>query len=331
MTGGAAEMAGQGDKATGGGAETEDLPNLVCQVCAKEFGSRKALGIHLKKVHPTLSFQCDKCHNKFPSKRSLKQHTSRVHNDVMYQCHLCLAEFRQKHNRRAHLKKCKEGEMKKPKPWSELSPNAKVKKRKELRKKFLQDTREMSEGEKKTLLKGMIKDNPDFLETFSSNPLTSDDILDIVRDAGTSNNQVTKIVVKLNRKWKGCISPKIRQALTQFHRTLDHLFTTKEVKGDEEVHFQDSKGNPLSSRHVTYCNDLDTLLGAVELEEGEEMGDNVFGIDDGKKILKLTWNVVKRGEVGPKGKVGGGVRHCQILFAVAGVKETHHNMKVSSG
>ena len=40
---------------------------------------------------------------------------------------------------------------------------------------------------------------------------------------------------------------------------------------------------------------------------------------------------MKRGEVGPKGKVGGGVKHCQVLFAVAGVKETHHNIKVSSG
>ena len=142
----ATEVAGGAAEVAGGGAVTEDWPNLVCQVCAKEFGSRKALGSHLKHVHPTLSFQCDQCQNKFPSKRSLKQHTSRVHNDVVYQCPLCLTEFRQKHNRRAHLKKCKEGEMKKPKSWSELSPNAKVKKRKELRKKFLQDTKEMSEG-----------------------------------------------------------------------------------------------------------------------------------------------------------------------------------------
>ena len=315
----------------GAGGEAEDSPNFVCEVCALEFGSKNVLMNHMAVLHPTLSFKCDQCDKELQTKNSLKQHRSRQHKDTVFQCPLCLAEFRQKQNRKAHMKRCKEGEIKKPKSWSDLTPNGKTKKRKELRKKFLQDTMEMSEAEKKTLLKGMVKDCPDFLETFVSNPLTTDDILDIVRDCNTSNNQVIKIIVKLNRKWKGCVSPKIREALTQFHRTLDHLFTSREVRGDEELHFQDTKGNPLNSRWVTYCNDLDTLLGAQELEEGEEMGDNVFGIDDGKKVLKLIWNTVKRGEVGPKGKVGGGVKFCQVLFAVAGVKETYHNIKVSPG
>ena len=291
------------------------------------------LARHRADCHPDLNpqFECDKCEKKFVSKTAQKQHKSRSHKDTVFVCHKCGSKFSMKHNMLAHLKKCKEGEVKKPKPYSELSANGKKKRNKEILKKFNLETLEMSQEEKRRLFRAMVAGCPEVLETYRSNPLSADDVLDIIRDVNLSNAQVTKIIVKLNRKWKGCISPKIRQALTQFHRTLDHLFSTKEVKGDEEVHFQDTKGNPLSSRHVTYCNDLDTLLGAVELEEGEEMGDNVFGIDDGKRLLKLTWNVVKRGEVGPKGKVGGGVKHCQVLFAVAGVKETHHNMKVSSG
>ena len=316
---------------TAAGAEAQDSPNFVCQVCDLEFGSKNVLGSHVKMVHPTLTFKCDECDKELPSQKSLKQHRSRLHKDTVFQCPLCLAEFRQKQNRKVHMKKCKEGEIKKPKSWSDLTPNGKVKKRKELRKKFLKDTVEMTKEEKKKLLTDMIKDCPDFLETFGSNPLSTDDILDIIRDVNLSNAQVLKIIVKLNRKWKGCISPKIREALTQFHRTVDHLFSTREVRGDEELHFQDSQGNPLSSRHVTYCTDLDTLLGSVELEEGEEAGDNVFGMDDGKKLLKLTWHRVKRGKVGPKGKVGGGVKFCQVLFAVAGVKETYHNIQVSLG
>ena len=316
-----------------GGEQAQPRPNFACESCGKEFGAKNVLARHTSECHPhlVLEFGCDKCDKKFTSRRAQKQHKSRSHKDTVFACHKCDSKFSQKQNMRAHLKKCKEGEIRKPKPYSELSPNGKKKRNKEILKKFSLETLEMSKVEKQKLFRAMVAECPEVLETYSSNPLSADDVLDIIRDVNLSNAQVIKIIVKLNRKWKGCISPKIRQALQKFQRTLDHLFTTKDVRGDEELHFEDVQGNPLDSRWVTYCTDLDTLLGAVELEEGEEAGDNVFGVDDGKKILKLIWNRVKRGEVGVKGKVGGGVKYSQVLFSVAGVKETYNNMKVSSG
>ena len=50
----------------------------------------------------------------------------------------------------------------------------------------------------------------------------------------------------------------------------------------------DSNDNPFNSRRVTYCTDPDPLLVARELEElveGEEVVANVFGVDNGKKVL----------------------------------------------
>ena len=90
-----------------GGAEPEDPPNFVCQVCAKEFGSKNVLGRHIKLAHPNLTFNCDQCAKELPSKKSMKQHRFRMHKDTLFVCPLCLAEFRQIHNKRAHMKRCK--------------------------------------------------------------------------------------------------------------------------------------------------------------------------------------------------------------------------------
>ena len=52
----------------------------------------------------------------------------------------------------------------------------------------------------------------------------------------------------------------------------------------------DSEGNPFHSRQVTYCTDPDPLLMArelEELEEGEEVVANMFGVDNGKKVLNV--------------------------------------------
>ena len=124
----------------------------------------------------------------------------------------------------------------------------------------------------------------------------------------------------------------IRQALVDQKRQLDHLFTCVKLDASDPLHFLsvEEKGKerkPLT-RWLTYCNDLDTLLESKELMEGETGLLNVFGTDDGCKNLKVIWNAVKTGFVGPKETVEGGPKYCQVLASVSGVKESYHNMKV---
>ena len=306
------------------------LQNFPCSTCSKKFTSKNVLAKHMKVAHPpqVASFQCALCDQKFPKKRGLNQHMRRVHSGKLFACAKCDKTFKSVSSRKEHFNKCKKGEVQAPVAYSELSGRAQRARRKKQKEDFKRDTAEWSSEDKARHLRSVVKDCPAFLNSYRSNPLNTEDLLDIIRDGGLNNSQCIKIMVVLNRKWPGCIVPRAREALSAHNRNLDHLFTLKEVRGEDALHFVDGKGEPLESRWVTYCHDLDTLLGAKELFEGEEEGDNVFGCDDGKKILKLIWNRVKRGKVGPKGKVGGGVKFCQILFSVAGVKESYHNIDV---
>ena len=51
------------------------------------------------------------------------------------------------------------------------------------------------------------------------------------------------------------------------------------------------------------------------LEEQEGAFENIIGIDDGKNILKVTWNSIGRGDLQParcKTLKDRGVRFCQV-------------------
>ena len=144
---------------------------------------------------------------------------------------------------------------------------------------------------------------------------------------------------------------------------LSHLFTVERLGEDDEVHFEDKDGLPIT-RFLVYCKDLVALTEAREaVEEGEY--EHVLGIDDGKDLLKVgleifkeaskvflelllvvmsvetdlvqssslqvTWNAVKAGALPERGtgrKQGRGVKHTIVIAAVRKVKETYRNLSI---
>ena len=151
-----------------------------------------------------------------------------------------------------------------------------------------------------------------------------------------SDRQCLLILRKLNKHWKCGIPKYVPRALREQKRKLDHLYV--KVKLDDTTHhyFEDNNGAKLT-RWLVYCNDLETLMYGRELLDGETRNNfhEVVGVDDGKNLFNLTYNKVEKGTIPTKIKRGKekpvnndrGVKHCQIIAAVAGVKETYHNIQ----
>jgi hypothetical protein len=305
----------------------EPVPSFPCVSCEKRFASMRDLGRHVGAVHPLMLLNCEHCPATFTTRKQLKQHTKRQHNETGFLCPRCKVDIRHKANLPGHERACQGGRRRQAKPYMDCSKVTQWRRVKEVVAGFSDKMSELDLKAKKKVIKNLLKNNPDILDGYTSNPFNEDDVIDLVRDVRSlSDNTLLKILAKMRKKWPDCIGPKIRQALRDTKRRMDHLFKLEHLNADTMLHFTDEDGNPLD-RWVVYCHQLDDLLDCKELMLGEEE-DNVFGIDDGKKLLKCVWNSVKRGEVGRKGFVGGGARHCQYLFVVSRVKESYHNMKV---
>lgn len=84
--------------------------NVTCDVCEKEFSSRKVLYSHKKLVHEGvkwgLKFECKLCKENFESKYKKSKHWGQVHRNgkiKMRTCHLCDSEFQLFDDFKAHV------------------------------------------------------------------------------------------------------------------------------------------------------------------------------------------------------------------------------------
>ena len=68
--------------------EVDDGASFLCDVCGKDFVSRRSLKYHEKQVHSDKLFQCQECCKKFSTASSLKQHVIR-HTDLPQECAVC--------------------------------------------------------------------------------------------------------------------------------------------------------------------------------------------------------------------------------------------------
>ena len=151
-----------------------------------------------------------------------------------------------------------------------------------------------------------------------------------------SDRQCLLVLRKLHKHWKGGIPKYVPAALRDQKRRLDHLYTKVKLDSTTNNYFVDSNGTKLT-RWLVYCTDLESLIYSKELLEGEKQDDflEVVGGDDRKNIFKITYNRVKKGVVPTKmnrkkekpANHDRGVKHCQVIAAVAGVKETYHNVQ----
>jgi hypothetical protein len=152
--------------------------------------------------------------------------------------------------------------------------------------KFNRDIMDFSEEDKKKMFQRLVKSNPEVLDLYSTNPLSEEDVIEMVRDGNLSDRQVLKILVILRRRWgRKAITANIQKLLKERKELLTHLFTVELLQAEDDLHFEDNDGKPIT-RYLVYCTDLLALTEAKQVLEEEEY-ESVLGIDDGKDLLKV--------------------------------------------
>ena len=161
------------------------------------------------------------------------------------------------------------------------------------------------------------------------NPLSEEDIMDLIKDNKISDKSMLNIIRKLTEKWgrKNTITPNIRDKLVCRKKLLDPFFTKMLVDEKSELQFKNKNGEPLV-RHITYCHDIPGLLAYKKILEKDydSEGIHVVGIDDGKSLLKIVYNWSCLGRQEGKEKLTGPKR--SLVLAAVNVPETHWNIHV---
>ena len=208
-----------------------------------------------------------------------------MHRIERYRCTACDKTFKRKSNLARHTK-IHSGPGRQKKALEELSRRQQLDLMKKIVDKFNKDIMDFSEEDKKKMFQRLVKSNPDVLNLYSTNPLSEEDVIEMVRDSNLSDRQVLKILVIIRRRWgRKAITANMQKLLKERKELLAHLYTVELLAAEDEVHFVDKDSNPIS-RYLVYCTDLLALTEAKQVLEEEEY-ESVLGIDDGKDLLKV--------------------------------------------
>ena len=316
------------------------VQNLSCTVqsCGQEFVSIDSLNRHLKSNHKgEYVFMCKVCDAGFNSSINLSHHKFKVHTVRNFACKKCTSTFKLKQSLKRH-----ENSHTNPKPVKLRKPNETVSRR-ELKRRENETVYEISSKVKsyntksqKSILLSIIKLNPDILDKFSDNPISLDDVREMVIDNSLPDLVMFNILKKLRQKWGMKICERnIRKNLIKKKKVFAPYFSNVFLNHDADLGpvseecFCDKDGNPLA-RHYTYCSDLPGLVTAIKSHVPKLDSDEYFvvlGMDGGKKNLKICMNYSKKAKDEGKWKLMG-PKHSIVLATVVDVPETYHNMSL---
>ena len=141
------------------------------------------------------------------------------------------------------------------------------------------------------IMKELIQNNIDVIKHINDNPLTEEDIVEMIQDYNLTDTTMINILKKLARKWgrDNVITKNISKKLVNRKKLTDQFFTKKWTDKNTEYYFKSNDGKCLE-RWVVYCHDIPGLLAfknLIEANEETEDNFNVIGADDGKGILKI--------------------------------------------
>jgi hypothetical protein len=242
-----------------------------CVVCNKVYGHKRTLQKHVKQkheerqeedgdqeqeLHEQQNFSCSICDKTFRLKTSLSSHKSREHQGGEVRCLACDKAFNRPADLRRHMASHSAAAPAGLKPMAELSRSSQDRRMRNIAAKFSSELESFSPSDRRKIFRKLVQNNPEVLEKYSENPLTEEDILEMVHNANLSDRQLLKVLAVIRRKWgRKCITPNIRDKLKEKKELLSHLFDKKWIDKDAPIHFEDKKGQP-ASRFVPSINRL---------------------------------------------------------------------------
>ena len=165
--------------------QEQQMELLVCGFQGCTFMSRSKTGLikHKLDAHKgERAFSCDMCDHTCATNKDLLQHRCRMHKRLAIKCRGedgvsgCGKLFRRKDNLRRHLRACGAPLHK---PWLSLGPSQKARRIKEKASKFRTELDSMEKDERKAYIRAVVKNNPDFLDSQTTNPFTTEDVIEV--------------------------------------------------------------------------------------------------------------------------------------------------------
>lgn len=283
-----------------------------CNVCSKVFSRQWSLRRHMRLKHKTgpnqtrinlrkssarrptplnLTFNCMQCAKQFTVKQKLREHMYKMHRLSRFRCTCCNKLFKQKAHLRRHMK-AHHGPGRRRKEFWEVARVTQLARIRKMASTFSMEVNTLPEKDRKRLFQKLVRDDPNLLSKYSDNPLTEEDVIEMIRDANLSDRQLLKVLSVIRRRWgKKAITPNMKKVLRDRKQLLAHLFTVETLDKEDPVHFLGKNDVPIT-RNLVFCSDLLGLTEARELVEDDEY-ENVLGIDDGKSLLKVRQSLLE--------------------------------------
>ena len=153
----------------------------------------------------------------------------RLHREIKYQCTICLKQFPRKYEFIRHCKT--HTNTKKIKPLEHVSRSMLLKRMKKQAASINSQIDATPAVGKTILWKELVKYNPSLLDK-KEDPLTEEEVIEMIQDANLSDNTMVKILKKLRKKWgMKAITPNIRRQLIKRKTITNKFFTCRLLIG----------------------------------------------------------------------------------------------------
>ena len=167
------------------GLQEQQEELLVCgfQGCIFTCRSKNGINKHKREVHKgERAFICYLCDQAFIKNTDMLQHRWRMHKGLAIKCRGedgvsgCGKLFRRKDSLKRHLRACGAPLHK---HWLLLGPSQKTKRIKQKASQFRAEMDAMEKDERKAYIRALVKNNPDFLDSQTTNPFTTEDVIEV--------------------------------------------------------------------------------------------------------------------------------------------------------